>query len=215
MTDNYQCFVISNKPHLFPPIQKSLSPVEVQLFNGTDYPSFSKLVNSCVAAATSETVVLMSDKVLPTSNDLSKMLDLLDNGYAFVALYRLAFFGFKKELFRRIGFFDERFVGGGYEDDDFYIRLKEANLASYITEEVNYTRSNSSWNYSESKIFFREKWGEGTKFDGIATRYLEEETYNYDLGNATNEIYLPWTESYIRPVRVRKYQNIIINKEIR
>lgn len=209
---DYRCYVISNKPELFDQIKNSLNPETVEFFNGDGYPSFSKLVNSCIAACPAETVIIMSDKVLPTADNVQKVLKLLDEGFGFVALYRLAFFGFRKELIRRMGFFDERYVGGGYEDDDFYIRLKEANIASYITEEIEYNKRPSSWNYSKSKIFFREKWGTETKFDGIATRMLKEETYNYNLGPPVSFNCLPWTESFIKPLRVKKYRNIIIKK---
>ena len=111
---NHSSFVISNRPHLFDPIQRSIAPEPVRYFDGTGYPSFSKLVNSCVASADTETVILMSDKVMPGNADVTRLLELLAQGYATVAFYRLAFFGFKKQLLRNIGMFDERFVGGGF-----------------------------------------------------------------------------------------------------
>jgi predicted glycosyltransferase involved in capsule biosynthesis len=212
--DNYTCFIISNKPHLVPEIQKSIFPVEVKHFDGTDYPSFSKLVNSCVNSSPTEIVILMSDKVRPKQTDVIKLLNLLDEGFAFVALYRLAFFGFKKELLRQVGMFDERYVGGGYEDDDFYIRLKEANLGCYITDEIEYHKSKSSWNYSLAKGHFIDKWGDQTKFAGTATRFLDEEQYsNYNLGKSTKASFKQWEESIINSNRVKKYVNIEIKKD--
>lgn len=208
---SYSCYVISNKPHLFPPIQENALPEKINYFDGTGYSSFSKLVNACVAAAPTETVIIMSDKVTPSALDISKVSDLLEQGYAFVALYRLAFFGFKKQLMRQIGMFDERFIGGGYEDDDFYIRLKEANVGCYITEEVEYTKSKSSWNYSLARGHFHNKWGLETKYGGIATRNISEEIYNkYDLGAAIKVKYLHWSDSIINANRVKKYKEIII-----
>ena len=62
------------------------------------------------------------------------MLEYINNDYGFVALYRFALFGFKKELIRRIRFMDERYIGGEYEDCDFLRRLIENNI-SYIEEE--------------------------------------------------------------------------------
>ena len=207
----YSCYIISNKPHLFPPIQENAKPEKINYFDGTGYDSFSKLVNTCVSSADTEIVIVMSDKVMPTASDISKVVDLLNQGYAFVALYRLALFGFKKELMRRIGMFDERFVGGGYEDDDFYIRLKEANLGCYITEEVEYTKSKSSWNYNLARSHFYNKWGPDTKYGGIATRGINEETYNkYNLGSAIAVDYLQWSDSIIAANRVNKYKEIII-----
>lgn len=208
---NYNSFVISNRPHLFAPIQQSMFPEPVKYFDGTGYPSFSKLVNSCVASAESETVILMSDKVLPNANDIQRLLALLDQGYAMAAFYRLAFFGFKKQLLRKIGMFDERYVGGGYEDDDFYIRLKEANLGVYITHEIPYNKSTSGWNYSLAQGHFVTKWGDIHQH-GQVKRRLTEEQYPYNLGPAVFADFLPWDQSVIQTNKVKKYTRYPIVK---
>jgi len=51
-------------------------------------------VNHAIVSADNEIVIICNYKVRPTPNE----------GYGFVALFRFTFFGFKKELFRRIGF---------------------------------------------------------------------------------------------------------------
>ena len=158
MNINYSIHLISNKPHLFSAIEKSIAPENVNYFDGTGYPSFSKLVNACTAAANTEIVIILSDKVLPKAEHVNKVITLLEKGYGFVGLYRFAFFAFKKELFRQIGPMDERFVGGGYEDDDFYIILKEANIAMYVTEELEYEKASSSWDQSTTVNHFIAKW---------------------------------------------------------
>ena len=211
--NQYKIYVISNKPHLFQNIKENIYPEQIEFFNGENYPSFSKLVNDCVVQCPTETVIIMSDKVLPTSDNIRKILDLLENGYAFVALYRLACFGFKKELFRKIGMFDERFLGGGYEDDDFYIRLKESNVAVYITEEIEYQKSKSSWNYGLAAPHFVRKWGDKSKTEGIAVRNLDEENYNYDLGSSIPVKYLSWDDSIINANRAKRYRDIAIKSE--
>ena len=209
----YSSFVISHRPHLFPQIQQSLAPEPVTYFDGTGCGSFSKLVNSCVAAAPTEIVLLMSDKVLPTQQDVQRLVELLDQGYAMVALYRLAFFGFKKQLLRNIGMFDERFVGGGYEDDDLYLRLKEANLGVYITQEVAYTKSSSTWNYSLSRGHFLEKWGDIAQL-GYSKRTISEDQYKYELGAPVPADFLTWDQSVITTSKVNKYTKFPILKGI-
>jgi GT2 family glycosyltransferase len=140
-----------------------------------------------------------------------KLLELLDQGYAMVAFYRLAFFGFKKQLLRKIGMFDERFVGGGFEDDDFYIRLKEANLGVYIAHEIPYTKSSSGWNYSLAQGHFVDKWGNVAQI-GKLKRTLEEEQYQYDLGTEIPVEFLPWDQSVILTTKVKKYTKYSIVK---
>lgn len=211
--DNYSCFIISNKPQYYEIISESIAPEHVTFFDGTGYPSFSKLVNECVAQSNTEIVILMSDKVRPKQSDVLKVLDLLNQGYGFVGLYRLAFFGFKKELFRKIGPFDERFVGGGYEDDDFYIRLKEANISMYITEEVEYEKRDSSWQFKESCKHFLNKWLDTSdpNFDNTklqnnpVNRKLSEEIYTYNFGNFTGDKFLNWDYTICPASKGRKY----------
>ena len=210
----YTNYVISNKPHLFSTIEKSLAPEKVNYFDGTGYPSFSKLVNECTAKADTEIVIIMSDKVLPTAADVQKTISLINQGYGLVGLYRFGFFGFKKELMRQIGMMDERFVGGGYEDDDFYIRLHEANIAMYITEEVTYSKSKSSWNYDRSRIHFLQKWidtdnpqynPEAKASSKFIKRKLPEELYHYDLGPSINTKFLTSDHTVAQPRKSRKY----------
>jgi GT2 family glycosyltransferase len=153
----------------------------------------------------------MSDKVIPTNNDVNRLLELLDQGYAMVAFYRLAFFGFKKQLLRKIGMFDERFVGGGFEDDDFYIRLKEANLGVYISHEIPYNKSSSGWNYSLAQGHFVDKWGDVAQI-GELKRTLEEEQYQYDLGTEVPVEFLSWNQSVILTTKVKKYTKYSIVK---
>ena len=210
----YSCYVISNKPQLFAGIEKSILPEKVNYFDGTGYPSFSKLVNECTAKADNEIVIMMSDKMLPTAANVQKAVSLINQGYGLVGLYRFGFFGFKKQLMRQIGMMDERFVGGGYEDDDFYIRLKEANIAMYITEEVEYSKSRSSWNYDRSRIHFLQKWidTENPNYNPDAKassefvkRKLPEEVSNYDLGPSIDTKFLTADHTVAQPRKSRKY----------
>jgi hypothetical protein len=120
-------------------------------------------------------------------------------------LYRFGFFGFKKELMRKIGMMDERFVGGGHEDDDFYIRLVESKLPMYVSEEANYTVYSSTWDYSMSKKHFIDKWGD-YKLLGCVKRAIPEESINYDLGPSIPTTFLPFEKTFIAPgLKMRKF----------
>jgi hypothetical protein len=210
--NSYSTYVISNKPEKFSKIKENILPEHVSYFDGTGYDSFSKLVNTCVEQASTETVIIMSDKVIPLAENVQKLVSLLDEGYAFVGLYRLGFFGFRKELLRKIGMFDERFVGGGYEDDDFYIRLKESNLAMYITHEVEYTKTVSSWNYRQASIHFNKKWGD-IRTEQVIRRRMLEDNYNYNLGISIPVEFLSWEHSVIGPMKAKKYIGFPITED--
>jgi GT2 family glycosyltransferase len=208
--NNYTSFIISNKPEIVPVIQLSISPEPVTLFDGTGCASFSRLVNSCAAKCNTEIVIMMSDKVLPRAEHVHKLLNLLNNGYGFVGLYRFAFFGFKKELFRKIGPMDERFVGGGFEDDDFYIRLKEANIAMYVTHDVPYNTALSSWDQTRTQEIFINKWIPSvipnTKLkNSQVQRRLPENPHNYNFGLPVPTKFLSWEYTVATPSKARKY----------
>lgn len=199
---DYSIFLISHQPETGPVLQRSLYPEELNFFDGRGYPSFSKLVNSVIASSTTETIIITSHKARPSSEHVHKMVNLLNSGYGFVALHRFAFFGFKKELFRRIGMFDERYVGGGFEDYDLIVRLIEANIAAFITLEAPYIPAPSSWNYMSAYPHWCTKWKhywrEGDNIPYKLERTMPEETYEYDLGPAVPVQYLSCKEhSYI------------------
>jgi GT2 family glycosyltransferase len=205
----YSCYVISNKSHLFERMEKNIYPQKLNYFNGSGMNSFSQLVNQCVLSSPTEIVILMSDKILPTSENIEKILMLIEKGHGFVALYRFAFFGFKKELFRRIGPMDERFIGGGYEDDDFYLRLHESNISMYVTEEVNYEKRKSSWNYSLSLKHFVNKWvpkyNPNIKLhQNKIVRLLPEENLNYNWGDKTDYQFLDWSNTVVTASKAKR-----------
>lgn len=201
----YSLYVVSNKPHLFSAIVQSLTPERVSYFDGSGHGSFSAVVNNCIASAGTETVIIMSDKVLPKAEHVKRTIELLESGYAFVALYRFAFFGLKKELMRRIGMMDEGHVGGGYEDDDFYIRLIENNLAMYVTHDVPYTPAQSSWNPEESRKYHQSKWQWNPETVTL-TRKLPEPPPVHNLGPSVPTTFLPGrSHSYTPLHQVSRY----------
>jgi hypothetical protein len=217
LMNNYSSFIISHRPEMIPAVLNSVSPESVKWFNGTGYRSFSKLVNACVASADTEIIIIMSDKVFPTQEHIKKVVDLVNQGYGFVALYRFALFGFKKQLMRQIGMMDERFAGGGFEDDDFYIRLHEANISMYITEEIPYLKSHSSWDRSLCEAHFINKWVDTTapNYDpavklshNIIKRNLPEEQYSYNLGPGIPTAFLPWDYTYCPISKPKKYMRV-------
>jgi len=197
-TTSYSLQLISNKPDAFDPIQKRLYPEKLNYFDGTGYPSFSKLVNDAVTAAPTETVIILSDKVRPTPEHIKRILKLLDDGYGLASLFSFALFGFKKELLRRIGMFDERYVGGGNEDYDFTLRLIESNIAMYMINDCPFFPSASRWSYNKSQDHYFEKWKhhwvEKPKTTSLIERTISEEKYNYDLGPSVPTTFLPCRE---------------------
>lgn len=141
-------------------------------------------------------VIICNDKSRPKKEDIDKIVSLLEEGYGFVGLYAWGFFGFKKELFRRVGFMDERFIGGGYEDCDYMRRMLESNIAMYNVFDIEYMEIGSNWDKSYTLQHYNKKWLNG---DGFITRLIPEEVYNYNVGESNNTEFLPWSKSVLGP----------------
>lgn len=184
------------------PVIKSLHPLQTHILIGNNYPSFSKLVNDAIVLCPTEIMIFCSHRVRPTPQNIQLLLDRIDAGYGLATLYRLGCFGFNKELIRKIGFFDERYLGGGYEDNDFYIRLQEANISYYEDESIEYHPGESTWVHPEktpskykSTIFYKEKWNIDS-YEFIK-RKLPDVHY-YDIGPSNPDItFKPWKDSKI------------------
>lgn len=180
-------------------VVKSLHPLQTYILLGKDYPSFSKLVNDTIVLCPTEIMIFCSHRVRPTPNDIKTLLARIDQGYGLATLYRLGCFALKKELVRRIGAFDERYLLGGWEDNDIYLRLQEADIAYYEDESIGYIKGQSTWQHPPNKplvsrTHYENKWHINQSLRTI-TRKLEETT-TYDLGASNPSVqFKPWSES--------------------
>ena len=103
------------------------------------YPSYSELINDSIATSKDEFIIFVNDRCFPTVDEGRKMLNHLQEGYAASFLWNVAYMAFSKELVRKIGWWDQRFTNGGWEDRDWMIRIAEANLKMYESQESHYT----------------------------------------------------------------------------
>tara|TARA_R110000737_G_scaffold46137_1_gene66166 strand:+ start:197 stop:1012 length:816 start_codon:yes stop_codon:yes gene_type:complete len=156
------------------------------------YPSFSEMINDSITSSPTEIVIWLNDRVTPKPEDVIHIVELLESGFAAASKYSAAFFGATKELYRTIGWWDQRFYGGGWEDDDFVIRLRLANLAYYESQESEYLEARilnqpekitplspkDGANGAKSFPHFNKKW---RQLESGITKVLPEESYpEYD-----------------------------------
>lgn len=170
------------------------------------YDSYSELINDAVTTSPTEYVILINDRCHPQPHEVKHIVDLLETGYAAATKYSVGFLGVSKELFRKIGFWDERYYGGGFEDDEFVLKLRLHDLAYYESEEGTYDmnwksplRPADGDRCIKSEIHFNNKWN---KTDTEIRQVLIEEDYNhkYDLGEENADIstnWKTWSESKI------------------
>ena len=195
----FTVIIPSSRPPMAMETIEYLNSIDIKwaLKDGTGYPSFAQLINHCIVASSTEITLICNDKARPRIVDFEKTISLINEGYGFVGLFYFGFFGFKKELYRKIGPLDERFVGGNYEDCDFLRRSNEANIAWYGSNEAPYLEGPSSWMKGPSTQHFFNKWQDATPDNPVCVRLLLDEKYDYDLGPETNDEFLPWSRSII------------------
>lgn len=140
-------------------IKKLLPNQVINRIDVVDKDSFSSLCNKAINATVTDYVIVIGDKARPKPRDISRMVDLLEEGHGLVGLFRFGFFGMHVNLAKEVGGFDERFIDGGYEDNDILIKMKQYDVAVYIDEEIEYISGVPSlWPQVESKKFFHKKY---------------------------------------------------------
>lgn len=194
-----QIMVPSFRPWLIDGLRKSIGTdkrYELIHVDGTGTPSCAWLWNQCVVRCESEEVVICADKVRPTAQDVDVILNRLEQGYGLVCMYGFKFFAFSKQLLRSIGMFDERYLGGYYEDYDIVLRMYESNIGYLESWEVPCLKMGSSWRDKGSRRHWLSKW---ERTDRGFVRKLPEEVYDYDLGPSIERKYLDRKVSSLEP----------------
>ncbi len=201
----YEIIIPSSRPELAAESLKCFETARV--FDGTNYPSFSKLINDCIVSSEKEIIIISNDKARPNKQNLETMISFISKGFGFVAMFRYGFFGFRKDLIRKIGFFDEGYIGGGYEDLDFNFRIRQANIAMYQSEEIKYIKTmKSSWKYDTSPVCgnrFYAKWPVEKRQwkrvkPPIVKQILPDLYGNYDIGEYCGSVFLPFDKTIWR-----------------
>ena len=140
--------------------------------NTDNYSSFSQLINDAINETESEFMIFCNPKTHFNFSDINDIIHKLCNGNCFVSLVNFGLFGMTKELIRRIGMFDENFLFGEYEDNDFALRL-------------NYYNKSVWWDYDYSK--YSNTKSQYNNLRGISSSYFDTK-YRYD--NYTNTFYI-------------------------
>lgn len=171
------------------------------------YPSYSQLMNHAIATSKHEWMIFVNDRCKVSESETVRILELLQSGYACVMFYNVAYMGFSKELVRKIGFWDSRFLFGGFEDRDWTFRMRQLDVAIYESQESEYDYSWKSplqeigHNCRLSQPHWDKKYE--MKYDDAIVKMLPEEQHecwNYFLGESKPEIsnsWKKWNESFL------------------
>jgi hypothetical protein len=183
---DYRILCLSHRPHLAVQAVENIKHLNTDIVLKEMIP-FSAILNSSIFQSNAEFNIILNDKTRPEENHIVKILNLLNLGYGLAGL-SFHLFGLSKELFRKIGHWDEKFIPGEYEDCDFLIRMHEANIAWYHTQESkDYVNIVSSFSGSDlPRERFLKKWGLENSDDLSKYKRLEQEEKKYDFGESKN-----------------------------
>jgi hypothetical protein len=171
--------------------------IEVIKVDGRNAACLSSLFNDSIEKSEADWVILSNDKARPAVDDIVHMFDLFNNNFGFVALFRYGFFGLHKKVVAKVGWFDERFITGGYEDNDFLFRLRINDIGVYISEEINYiTTIPTTWNHLKSMEFFKKKYSFNFLEKNVFIKKREPSTGR--ILTFKDEKLLTWKDSIIK-----------------
>lgn len=207
MDDEFTIIIPSNRVQLAKECQESLFPLKSTIFDGSNYPSYSKIMNDVIISCPTEMLIVCNDKGRPKPDDVKEVVDLIKEGYGMVWLHPFGFGGFYKDLIRQIGFYDERFTDGNYEDCDMYKRLKENNIAIYERFKIKWIKLKSSWAAKQSKKHIEIKW-EDT--ETTMKRLMPDEVYDYDIGKCKGRKFLSWDKSVVETLSLNFRDRVVL-----
>ena len=151
-------YIISSRPRLAKRVKKYIGLDDVIIVDGTSGPSFSNICNSVLMIDSTKICVIISDKCFPSHSDLYRMISMLNGGIGLVGIYRFGCFGVHPSYLQSVGYFDENFKGGGFEDGDMLLRSFEADVGIRLYEAIRYFPLPSSWNSDQAETYFKGKW---------------------------------------------------------
>lgn len=174
------------------------------------YNSFSQIINEAVIETRSEFMIFINRAALPTLDDIDLMINELCNGFAHSSIASFGLWGATKELFRRVGMMDERFIGAQGEDNDFFIRIKQLDFAvswrfrakSYITRlrrlgqsyALGQPRTLKDQKMGLGRTILRMKWYENENTLYRTDLYSEEKRApKWFLESKRHDIYESWS----------------------
>jgi hypothetical protein len=183
----------------------------------TERQSLVKIWNQCTVKCPTEYIILSSWRERPEPKHFKLIEEKLSEGYAMVALQSLHFFAFSKHLTTVLGFFDEGFTKGQYEDTDYFNRFYMKDLGIYVSNEVQEVPHHSMWlaDSHVNKQYFDSKWIENApnliqlkEEVNIKDRELYKNVYS-------ERVYKKFNESDFKDPNLHNYYNKLFTNKIR
>lgn len=187
--------------------------------NTTERQPLVKIWNQCIKECPTDNVIITSWRQRPTNEHFNIINEKLNDRFGMVTFDGLHFFGFNKHLLSKIGFFDEGFTRGQYEDTDWFNRIATANIAMYagdVSEQriINGQYVNSTWldGVEENRTYYQSKWVEDVPNNRLIQN---KEEVNYSDREIFKDLpsinYREFKDSILTPNLNNYYHNLFFN----
>jgi hypothetical protein len=131
--------------------------------------SLTQLWNQCILLAPTDWVLICGDDAVFLPGWLEFLQSKIEEGALQIGLAHFGGFAVHKSIILDVGWHDERFRGGGFEDVDWQLRIKEAGIKDRFNQEANfvYLRHDKNkykhdgighWNGENCEPWFKKKW---------------------------------------------------------
>ncbi len=132
--------------------------------------SCAHLWNQLIISSNTRYALICMDDIEFKDGWLERVEQCIAVGADIVLLSNWAVFVIDKKIIPMFGYFDERFVGGCFEDVDASFRLQEKkpNHVNLYDENILThleRRCGVCWDYKQNEIFFGQKWA--NRWDGV------------------------------------------------
>lgn len=170
-----------------------LRPYDRQIIN-QDKSSLTQLWNQCILSTRSDWVLIASDDIKFQPGWYEYLKEQTESGkWLQVMMMSFCAFCVHKSMVLHIGWFDERFRGGYYEDNDWQLRVAESKLKHRVdysrNEQLIHNRPTTThkWHCVNNHHWIQEKWHNIYDWTRPSFRQVGEEKL-YPLVTAGYEI---------------------------
>lgn len=174
-----------------------------------------KIWNQCIKECPTEYVIIASWRQRPSVDHFKIINDKLSSGFGLVSFDGLHFFSFSKHLTTIIGFFDEGFTRGQYEDSDWWNRLRFNDIGIYVGDIPEERIVNSTWIDPDNinKAYYSSKWTEDVLNKTLIQNKNELNLNDRKIYDSLYEdrIYKKWSESELSEGLDNYFNNTFIN----
>ena len=115
---------------------------EFQVIHNPIKKGLAALWNDCVINAPTDWVLICNDDIIFKSNWLEYLeKQIATDQFDQIMIAHYGGMCIHKRMFLKLGWFEERFMGGGFEDNDWALRISEAGMKDRVDMSHSFTHS--------------------------------------------------------------------------